>query len=78
MRCNDGLIIWWAVEVLARLHREGGEVGNVDYQHLPVQRLLLRLVLVGHGSELGKAKPQRKVGGGVGVLLRLDAGDCLN
>ncbi len=71
MYCKGGLIIWRAEEVLARLHREGAEVGNVDYQHLPGQRLLLRLALVGHDSERGKAKVRRKVDGVVRALQRL-------
>jgi hypothetical protein len=71
MRCNDGLIIWSAVKLVERLHREGAEVADADCQQPPVQRLLLRHVLVGHDSERGKAKPQRKIGGGVEVLQRL-------
>jgi hypothetical protein len=56
---------------VARLHREGAEAGNVECQRPPVQRLLLRLVLVGHDSERGKAKARRKVDGVVVVSLPL-------
>lgn len=45
---------------MARLHREGAEVGNVDYQHLPVQRSRQRLVHVGHDSELKNVHPTKE------------------
>jgi hypothetical protein len=75
MHCKGGLIIWWAVKLVARLHREGAEVGSVECQRPPVQRLLLPLVLVGHDSELVADKPKvrRKVDGGVEALRRLAA-----
>ena len=67
-RCNDGLLVWLAVKLVARLHREGAEADDVVCQHPPGQRSLLRLVLVGHDSERGKAKVRRKVDGVAAVL----------
>jgi len=73
MHCKGGLIIWWAVEVVGQLQAQRAEADDLVCQQPPVQRLLLRLVLVGHDSERGKAKVRRKVDGVVGALQRLAA-----
>ena len=78
MPYNDGLLVWWAVEVVEQLQAQGAKADDVVCQQPPGQRSRQQHGHVGHDSERGKAKVRRKLGVGVGASLLLAGNDFRN